>query len=162
MSSVLHRAVFDCVVFAQALINPRGPAGECLERARTGVVRLFVSDYVLAEIRELPRKIPPRYGVTAESADELASDLVKFATVVSSAPSVYVHPHDPDDSHYVDLAVATNSSLIVSRDRHLLKLMDVTRPEARDFRRRFPGIDVLSPDAFAQQLRDEEASPPAP
>jgi hypothetical protein len=56
-----HHAVYDCVIFAQALINPHGPAAECVDQARR--VRLYVSPYVLHEIREFPSKIPPKHGV---------------------------------------------------------------------------------------------------
>lgn len=157
-----HYAVYDCVVFAQALINPNGLAAECVEQAHRGRVRLFISPYVLHEIRELPSKIPPKYGVTPEQAGELADEIVTFATVVNDAPPIYTHPHDPDDSHYIDLAVATHSKLIISRDRHLLNLMDPLRTEAREFRQRFPDLIVLPPDTFARQLRREAAEDDAP
>ena len=58
--------------------------------------------------------------------------LALFGAYVGDIPSVYIHPHDPDDSHYVDLAIATNSTLIVSRDRHLLNLMDDIRIDGRE------------------------------
>jgi putative PIN family toxin of toxin-antitoxin system len=157
-----HNAVYDCVIFAQALINPSGPAAECVDQARGGRVRLYVSPYVLDEIRELPPKILAKYAVTQDQAAELADEIVTFATVVTDAPTIYTHPHDPHDSHYIDLAVATHSKLIVSRDRHLLNLMDQQRPEAREFRRRFPDLIVLPPDTFARQLRQEASEDAAP
>ena len=150
-----RHVVYDCVVFAQALISPGGPAGECVNLAREGKVRLFVSEYLVTEIRELDGKIPAKYGVTHQQVNELADQVILFGTFFSEVPSVYRHPHDPDDSHYVDLAVATNSALIVSRDRHLLNLMDDLRPEARDFKSRFPSLSVLAPEVFVQQLRAE-------
>jgi predicted nucleic acid-binding protein len=35
------RVVFDCNVFLQALANPDGPAGQCLEFALTGKATLM-------------------------------------------------------------------------------------------------------------------------
>jgi putative PIN family toxin of toxin-antitoxin system len=157
MTPVSQKVVFDCVVFAQALISPSGPAGECVKRALVGSLQLFVSQYVIDEIRDLYRKIPSRYGVTLDQINNLADDVTASAVFISAVPSVYLHPHDPNDSHYVDLAVATKSNLIVSRDRHLLQLMDATRGEGRDFLRRFPGISVIAPHELLVKLRENNA-----
>jgi predicted nucleic acid-binding protein len=61
---------------------------------------------------------------------------------VMRIPEIYRNPFDPDDSHYVNLAVASNARLITSHDGDLLNLMDESRPEGRDFRRRFPDLQI--------------------
>ncbi|HMD53414.1 MAG TPA: putative toxin-antitoxin system toxin component, PIN family [Phycisphaerae bacterium] len=155
MTHAPRRVVYDCVVFAQALINPNGPAGECVKRAQAGQISLFVSDYLVREIIELYSRIPARYGVTRRQINDLADQVSLFGTFVWPVPSVYTHPIDPDDSPYVDLAMAANARIIVSRDRHLLNLMDQAKPEGREFKRLFPTIMVVTPDAFAMQLRAE-------
>jgi predicted nucleic acid-binding protein len=157
MSSTPHRAVFDCVVFAQFLISPRGPATHCFEQVRRGRVQLFANTYIIHEILALPLKIPRRYGITLEDAVELADEVREIATIVDDAPSVYVHPVDPSDSTYIDLALATASKLIISRDRHLLNLMDAKRPDGKHFRSIFPQLVIMPPHEFAKQLREEEA-----
>jgi putative PIN family toxin of toxin-antitoxin system len=155
MSHHLHQVVYDCVVYGQALINPDGPAGQCIEEARRGHVRLYISDFVLAEIRELPVKIKSKI-VTFEQAEGLADSLLEFAVFVKNVPVRYTHPIDTDDSAYINLAVATDSKLIVSRDRHLLGMMDNTFPFSADFRRQFPDLRILPPDAFMRLLRSEQ------
>ena len=67
-------------------------------------------------------------------------------------PQVYQHPVDPDDSHYVNLAVKAEARLIVSRDRHLLMLADPARKEAQDFRQRFPALRILDPVQLLTEL----------
>jgi putative PIN family toxin of toxin-antitoxin system len=156
MSASAHRVVFDCVVFAQALISTNGPAAECIERVRRKRVILFASASILNEIRELPYKISPRHGVTIEQAEQLATEISRIATIVEDAPPIYTHPIDPDDSIYINLAVYTESTLIVSRDRHLLNLMDVRRSEGKDFHSLFPQLVIMPPHVFVQQLREEE------
>ena len=156
MSFSQHRAVFDCVVFAQALISTNGPAAECIERVRRKQVALFASTSILTEIRELPYKISPHHGVTVDQAEQLAREVTRIATIVDDAPTIYTHPVDPDDSMYINLAVATQSKLIISRDRHLLNLMDVRRTEGKDFHLLFPQLVIMPPHVFAQQLRKEE------
>ena len=151
----LHPTVFDCVVFGQSLINPRGPAAECIEQAKRGRIRLFISDFILTEILELPTKIRSKI-VTFEQAERLVNELKSFAVLVNDFPVVYTHPIDPDDSAYINLALATASNLIVSRDRHLLRMMDDPSQWAVDFRRRFPQMMILPPDTFVGLLRREE------
>jgi putative PIN family toxin of toxin-antitoxin system len=151
-----EKVVFDCTVFAQALINPRGPAGACITHAQNGRITLFISGYVLREIRELPSKIRPKFGVTPEKTERFVQDLSKYAQVIDQVPAVYVNPFDSDDSHYVDLAVATGSTLIVSRDPHFLKLTDATLKESKDFTDRFPALRISTPDVLAERLRADQ------
>ena len=128
------RVVFDCVIFTQALINPRGPAGECVKAAECGDCILHVSPFVLQEIRELPDKLPVRHGITADRIETLIQQVREYAIVVTDVPERFTHPTDPKDSAYINLALATNSELVVSRDRHLLTLMDEATSEGRAFR----------------------------
>jgi uncharacterized protein len=146
------KVVFDCPIYAQSLINPLGPAAACLSHVQTGRLTLFISNYVIKEIRELPRKVKPKLGVTPDRVERLIEDLAKYALTEDHVPDIYVHPHDPDDSHYVNLAIATNSRLIVSRDKHLLNLMDVSRSESRDFLSRFPFLRVIEPQTLLGEL----------
>src|SRR5438552_5695591 len=70
-----HRVVFDCVVFAQALISNTGPAAECLKRAREKRIEFFVNSQILQEIRELPLKISAKHKITFEKAEQLADEM---------------------------------------------------------------------------------------
>lgn len=51
MSPALLRVVFDCNVYFQALINEEGPAGKCVAAAFDGRVTLFITRFVMDEIR---------------------------------------------------------------------------------------------------------------
>jgi putative PIN family toxin of toxin-antitoxin system len=145
--------VFDCVVFAQAVINDAGPAAACLQLARARVIRLTWSDYVLAEIRELPAKLPARMFVTNDRIEAFIQDVSTFATLVNNVGSAYRHPIDPDDSHYINLAIAAGATLITSRDRHLLDLMDPSKPHAAEFRRLFPDLAIVTPQELLTRVR---------
>src|SRR5438270_10650175 len=98
------RVVFDCNIFLQALIKPKGPSGECVASAFRGDLDLFVSDYVLGEVREVAGRpaIAARFGVTEEKTVLLLSNVAKVATTIVDVPTRYEHPYDPDDSHYVN------------------------------------------------------------
>jgi predicted nucleic acid-binding protein len=120
------RVVFDCNVYFQAMISPFGPAGQLLAKAVIRQIDLFL----------------------------FFDKVTTIATLIESVPSVFTYSRDPDDAHYVDLAVAAGAKLIVSRDKDLLSLADVTTPEGQDFRMRFPDIEILTPPALLRMLEE--------
>lgn len=158
MNGTTPRVVYNCNIYVQALINLNGPASRCVETAREGNALLFVSPFVMAEIREIHEKLPAKYGVSAEQTDELARYVASFATIISDIPDTYLHPFDPDDSHYVNLAAKTESRLIVSRDRHLFNLMDNSRPEGLVFQSQFPSLRIIDPVEFLRALDEQRAA----
>ena len=158
MNALRPDVVFDCNVFAGGLINPSGSAGECIERVLDGQLMLFVSEYLIGEIRRIPDKETPRkLGVTDQKAEALLARLIPVCHLVENPPSVYRHPVDPKDSHYVDLAVASNAKLIVSRDKHLLNLTNPLKLGASQFMEQFPQLQVLDPARLLQMLRARKA-----
>ena len=158
MNETTPRVVYDCNIYVQALINLNCPASRCVEMAREGKALLFISPFVLAEIRELHEKLPAKYGITAETTDELARYVAAIATIILDIPEVYQHPFDPDDSHCVNLAAKTGSGAIVSRDRHLLNLVDNSRPEAQAFLSQFPSLRIVDPVEFLRALDQQRAA----
>jgi putative PIN family toxin of toxin-antitoxin system len=153
MSDLVERVVFDCNVFAQTLITPAGNAGKCMERVLEGRISLFWSTYVLEEVRRISEKqTPKRLGVTSDQIESLIARLMPIAHLVENPPSVYQHPIDPKDSHYVDLAIASDAKLIVSRDKHLLNLMNPLKPGAQQFREKFASLAVLQPEQLLELL----------
>jgi putative PIN family toxin of toxin-antitoxin system len=153
MSEGPPRVVFDCVIFAQALINDSGPAGQCLEHARSGNIWLVLSEYVITEIRELPSKLATRLLVTTDRVEAFLREVVALAELIGDVPEVFQHPVDADDSHYVNLALAAGATLITSRDHHLLALMDQSQPVGRAFREQFPQLDIVRPEELIRRLR---------
>jgi putative PIN family toxin of toxin-antitoxin system len=156
MSPASPRVVYDCNIYVQSLININGPGGRCVRKAQSGEVTLFVTDFILREIRESFLKIPAKYAVTEEQTEALAAAISTVAILIDQVPSVFTYQRDPDDAHYVNLALAANANLIVSRDRDLLDLADLTRQEAVEFHRLFPTLRILEPVQFLREL-DEAA-----
>jgi putative PIN family toxin of toxin-antitoxin system len=151
-----QHAVFDCNVFAQALLSPQGPAGACMRAGLNGAVVVCLSRFVISEIRNLPNKpMPAQLGMTLDQVDELLDKLRPVAMTVDEPPVVFEHPIDPRDGPYIDLAVAAGAHVITSRDKHLLNLVNPAKPWSADFRARFPWLRVIPPEVFLQELRDE-------
>jgi putative PIN family toxin of toxin-antitoxin system len=141
------RVVFDCNVFLQALATPGGPAGRCVEIALAGQVSLYISPVVLDEIRRVTSypKLIAKFKLRASRVTTLVDNLLMFAVMVPVVPELWRYARDPDDAHYVNLALAADAKLIVSRDKDLLDLMDSVKPEAAEFQKRHPTLRILTP-----------------
>ncbi len=141
------RLVLDCNVLFQAIISPGGPAGRLFALAVTGEIEIFTSAYLLDELHELTadQRIRSKYKLTPEVLDEFFIKLAAHSTFVTGVPSVFIYQRDPDDAHYVDLALAAQARLIVSRDKDLLDLRDLATTEGQKFSRQFPDLSILTP-----------------
>lgn len=146
IARALPGAVFDCTIFAQALINPAGPAGKCITIAQKGEVQLFVSGYCVQEIRELPGKLPIRLGITQLRVDRFIQELAKYSRLIDPVPKWFSYARDEDDAPYVDLAYVAGADFLVARDRDLLDL--IHEPEGKELAQKLPNLRILDPYAF--------------
>lgn len=153
-----RRVVFDCNVYFQALISPTGPAGECVDAVKRGELSLFTSERVVDELRDICRRphLVKQFALTDIRVNRFLDDIRKLATIVDDVPHVFDYPRDPNDEHYVDLAVAVQAQLIVSRDKDLLALQNTETEDGKAFRERFPDIHVLTPTELIQLLRSSK------
>jgi len=153
---VTPRAVFDCVVLLQAAGSPAGPAARCVAAVDQGTVTLCISDEAMAEIGEVLERPGVRRNfrhLTDERVAAFLGWLRGVAVRVDPVPNVFTLTRDPDDSKYLNLAVAAGATVVVSRDNDLLDLMTGTDPNAVKFRTDHPEIAVLEPATFLQTLR---------
>jgi putative PIN family toxin of toxin-antitoxin system len=120
-----------------------------------------MSPQVLTEIREvlgrpsLKSKFP---ALESTAVDLFLAKCLRSAKWFSHVPDVYQVKRDPKDSKYVNLAIAAGSCCLVSTDRDLLELANTASPEGRDFRTRFPEIEIMEPVAFVSRF--SPAHPP--
>ena len=151
------RVVFDCNVYLQALANPSGPAGRCLKLWTDGEVTLCASPHVLDELRSVTNRpaVVRKLGFLPERADELLRELLQRTVIVTTVPIVFEYERDPDDAHYVNLALAAGARLIVSRDNDRLALSDQSTVAGRDFAGRFPMLSILTPPAFLRWTEEQ-------
>lgn len=147
---MIPAAVFDCMVFVQALANAKGPACACYELVRGGRLILYVSSEIISEVGDVlgrpkvRRKLP---ALTDEATEAFLRDLLGRANVLSEVPATYRLERDPKDERYLNLAIASGASYLVTWDRDLLDLMD-----DEGFRGRFPHLTILEPPALLQRF----------
>ena len=143
---MMSAAVFDCMVFVQALANANGPACACYEFVRGGRPILYVSPEIIGEVGDVlsrpkvRRKLP---SPTNETAVAFLRDILGRAETLSEVPATYRLERDPKDEPYINLAIASGASYLVTWDRDLLDLMD-----DEGFRRQFPHLTILEPPAL--------------
>lgn len=140
------RVVFDCMVFLQGAARPNGPARACLRLVDEAKVTLCISADVLAELRDVLTRPKMRKKfplLTQEWVDEFIQNVESKAVLVPGVPKVFSLDRDPKDEPYLNLAIATGSKFLVSRDKDLLDLMT-----DEDFRQRFSTLTILDPVAF--------------
>jgi putative PIN family toxin of toxin-antitoxin system len=149
-----ERVVFDCNIFFQALISPAGPAGQAFDAVVDGSCLLFVSEFIFDELKDITSRphLTARFSLTVERVALFLELIAAIATAVADVPAVFEFPRDPKDARYVDLALAARAKLIVSRDLDLLSLTDPATPEGRDFRARFPDMQILTPTELLRLL----------
>src|SRR6476620_4024768 len=93
-------AIFDSMLFLQAVGSGKGPAFAALQRFEAGEFRLFVSQESLDEVRDvlsrpaLRRKMPL---LTEERVAAFVGRLAALAVVVPNVRPWVSYPRDPDD-----------------------------------------------------------------
>ena len=148
------RVVFDCNMYLQALRSPHGPAGRCVQLAFDEKISLFISPSAIEELRDVVSrpKVIAKLQLVTERVEEFISAVESVATVIDGFPEVFRYERDPDDAHYVNLALAADAKLIVSRDKDLLDLMNLTKSEGAEFHRDYPELLIVDPMQFLRGM----------
>ena len=88
--------------------------------------------------------------ITDEEATEFLTAIDNLVVSIENVPELFQYSRDPKDERYINLALAANAKLLVSRDNDLLDLMDDDA-----FRTAYPALTILDPVAFLQALPND-------
>lgn len=145
-------AVFDCVVYLQAAASPKGVAAACLKLVDDGEVHLLLSDFALAEIRDVLQRpaIRKRFPkISDESVAAFLDQLIHQCQMINPPAEGRTHLlRDPKDEPYLSLAIAGAADFVVSRDKDLLSLANT--PELAMVA---PALAIVDPNAFLNHVR---------
>src|SRR5713226_4081847 len=130
----MSRVVLDTNVYISALLFG-GLPGSLLDLAFLRSFTLIISPALLDELDE---KLRAKFGVSVEDAAFLRAKLENVAQVVEPQEALSVIEDDPDDNRVLECAVEGGADLIVSGDRHLLKLAS------------FQGISIVTVRQFME------------
>ena len=128
------RVVADSNIYISAF-NFSGPPSRVLELAQEGVIDLFISQPILEEIeRVLARK---RFNWPQQQVKEVLDNIGRFTSWI--LPDHFPTPvtkEDPSDDRILECAVAAQAQVIVTGDKHLLRL------------KHFQDIPIITPRQF--------------
>lgn len=132
------RAVVDANVFVSAIIKPDSIPGTIIDLIGHGLVRLVISQKIIAEIRQvlLYPKIKKLHRLTPKLIDQALAKISEAAMVTPGVIQINGVKDDPKDNKYLECAVEGQVDFIISGDHHLTDLKE------------FEGIKIVEPAIF--------------
>jgi putative PIN family toxin of toxin-antitoxin system len=128
------RIVADTNVIVSALVFGGVPR-RVLELADSAVCELFYSEAIQVEVR---RVLLEKFGWSEAKVDEVLSGLWRMGGLVIPRHKVNAVFDDPDDNRILECALSASAVLVVSGDRHLLRL------------HKYKSISIVSPREFLE------------
>ena len=160
MSADQPRVVFDCNIFFQAFLTPKGPAFACVKAILDHRAFLLLSREILSEVRDVLARPFVREQfplITDAKVEEFLGALAYVAETWRTVPHVLICERDPDDEPYLNLAAAGTADYLVTRDKDLLSLPTSHLPDAQRFRQVTQNrVRIVSPVRFLQQLESAD------
>ncbi len=111
-------ATLDTSVYIRAL-HLGGPATIIIGQARAGIVRIDISDAIVAETNRVLRD---KFRWDGYSLQDARERLRALGNHVSPTETLHVIIEDPDDDRILECASTAQSDFIVSEDKDLLRL----------------------------------------
>jgi len=122
---------------------------------RESLFSLAVSRETLSELRDVLSRSELRQEfslITDEKVSQLIDLLLFKGNLFRNVPRRISFPRDAADEAYLNLAIATGATFLVTRDTDLLDLMRWDTEESRDFQQRFRHLKILDPTSFLREI----------
>ncbi|HSL20478.1 MAG TPA: putative toxin-antitoxin system toxin component, PIN family [Vicinamibacterales bacterium] len=142
MTAAVGKVVFDTNILISGHFW-KGPPYRCLLAAEARLAVLVVSDAIVSELRE---KLTDKFAVPAAAVDAIIDRLSSHAERVHVQGRSGWVPQDADDDKFIDAALSSGATLIVSGDRHLLALGTVEGIEVITARQFLDRLAAVSPE----------------
>lgn len=113
------RVVLDTNILISAFVFPGGAPEMVYRGALEGRYELVTSPSLLAE---LGRVLGDKFGWEASVAEAAVTQVARVVTVVRPRETLAVVADDPADDRVLEAAIEAGAEVIVSGDRHLLRL----------------------------------------
>ncbi len=144
------RAVFDTVILLQAVTNPDGPSWAALAQADSGRIQIVASDATLKEAEDVLARpsVRKRFATLDDQrAGEFFGVYRGMAEIHVNVPKTVSLERDHKDESFLDLAVESGATYLVTRDKDMLDLM-----ADPDFTAKYPGLKIVNPVELLREL----------
>ena len=124
--------VLDTNIYISALVFG-GPPRQILELAEKNKFQLFVSKPIQNEIK---RVLTVKFDWSRKAITTACNPLWAFSQIVTPKTRITIITDDPTDNRILECAIAARAHIIVSGDKHLLRLKQYENIEimrARNF-----------------------------
>jgi len=113
------KVVLDTNILISAFVFPGGPPEEVFRAALEGRIELVTSPPLLVEFG---RVLSSKFGWEPSIAEEAVAQVARIGAIVRPGDTIAEIADDPDDDRVLEAALAGRAEVIVSGDRHLLRL----------------------------------------
>ena len=131
------RAVLDTNVYLSIFVFPESRIFDLWRLAREGRYTVVISPFI---VREFMEKLREKFGVPTKARELIKRRVLRKADIVQPKTVPTVIADDPDDDHILACAVAGEAAIIVSGNKHLLRLKE------------YEGIPIVRPMDFLRTL----------
>lgn len=127
------KIVLDTNVFISGIFFS-GPPYQILKAWKDRRIQIVLSQEIVSEYQRVAEALADKYPVV--DITEIIDLVTIYSEIVETKGYEIFECEDPDDNKFIECAMAGNCKIIVSGDRHLLKLSG------------FNDINVLTPRKF--------------
>lgn len=113
------RIVLDTNVLISAFVFPGGPPESVYRLALEGRAVLITSPPILAEFGRI---LVDKFGWDAPMAEEAVALVARVSTIIRPSMQLAEVDADPDDDRILEAALEGQADMIVSGDKHLLRI----------------------------------------
>ncbi len=127
------RVVLDTNVYISALVFPKSKIAALWQFAINNRYTAVVSPFI---VRELMRKLRDKFGYPEQARETIKKKMIQVVKIAQPKAVPAVIAEDPDDDHILACAIEGSATLIVSGNKHLLRL------------KKYRGIPIIRPMDF--------------
>lgn len=113
------RVVIDTNVLISGIFFS-GPPSQILSAWQKGLIKIITSEQILSEYQRVAEELQKQFP--SIDIDNILELLTLYSEVVDTKKMKVTECEDPDDNKFFECALAGNCRVIVSGDKHLLKL----------------------------------------
>ncbi len=136
------RVTLDTNVYLSAFLFQDGIMADLWRFAEAGRYTVILSPFI---VREFMEKLREKFKVSEADRERIKRTVVRVAEIVQPKTVPVVIADDPNDDHILACAVAGKADILVSGNKHLLRLKE------------YEGIPIVRPRDFLRTLGNGSA-----